>query len=265
VATIGSLFYSNSCGRAGGGLEYFSGSNFDVTNCTFSKNSASYSGAGISAYGSTTTIANCIVYENIPNTKNFVKLGGGVIHASFTLAQEASSYFNSATSLINSNPLYTDFANNDFTLMSGSPCIDSGNPSASGLNLPDTDLVGNTRIAEGRVDMGAYESAVVIFYPVLYAIGDGYWSDTSLWSDTENGSSVNISPGLVNAGKVIIKNHTIEVNATHNCTNLEIDHVNNSTALVISSGTLYVAGEARIKGGTVKLENSGALEIITTP
>jgi hypothetical protein len=53
----------------------------------------------------------------------------------------------------NVDPLFTNPANNDFTLQSGSPAIDSGNNSfASG-----TDILGFQRIANGTVDMGAYE------------------------------------------------------------------------------------------------------------
>ncbi|MBS3742479.1 MAG: T9SS type A sorting domain-containing protein [Candidatus Cloacimonetes bacterium] len=39
----------------------------------------------------------------------------------------------------------------------GSPCIDAGTPDTTGLNLPATDLAGNPRIYNGRVDIGAYE------------------------------------------------------------------------------------------------------------
>jgi len=44
-----------------------------------------------------------------------------------------------------------------YELSAGSPCIDSGTPDTTGLNLPPYDLAGNPRIYNGRIDIGAYE------------------------------------------------------------------------------------------------------------
>ncbi|MDP2173163.1 MAG: T9SS type A sorting domain-containing protein [Candidatus Cloacimonadaceae bacterium] len=42
-------------------------------------------------------------------------------------------------------------------LAQGSPCIDSGTPDTSGLELLPYDLAGNWRVWNGRIDMGCYE------------------------------------------------------------------------------------------------------------
>ncbi|MCD6328923.1 MAG: gliding motility-associated C-terminal domain-containing protein [Candidatus Cloacimonetes bacterium] len=44
-----------------------------------------------------------------------------------------------------------------YELTKYSPCIDKGTPDTTGLNLPATDLAGNQRIYNGRIDIGAYE------------------------------------------------------------------------------------------------------------
>jgi len=44
-----------------------------------------------------------------------------------------------------------------YQLSSLSPCIDSGTPDTTGLNLPQMDLAGNWRIWNDRIDMGCYE------------------------------------------------------------------------------------------------------------
>ena len=44
-----------------------------------------------------------------------------------------------------------------YQLSSLSPCIDSGAPDTTGLNLPQMDLAGNWRIWNDRIDMGCYE------------------------------------------------------------------------------------------------------------
>ncbi|MFD0964627.1 beta strand repeat-containing protein [Pseudofulvibacter geojedonensis] len=56
----------------------------------------------------------------------------------------------------NADPLFTNTVNNDFTLQSGSPAIDSGNNNSI-PNSITTDLAGNTRIINGTIDMGCYE------------------------------------------------------------------------------------------------------------
>ncbi len=49
----------------------------------------------------------------------------------------------------------------DWTLLEASPCINTGTPDTSGLNLPEFDLAGNPRIFGGRIDIGAYENQSV--------------------------------------------------------------------------------------------------------
>ena len=58
---------------------------------------------------------------------------------------------------IDADPLFVDAINENYHLSPSSPCIDAGTPDTTGLNLPDYDLNGNTRIVNGIIDMGAYE------------------------------------------------------------------------------------------------------------
>jgi hypothetical protein len=60
------------------------------------------------------------------------------------------------TNTSNSDPLFTDSANGDYTLQSGSPAIDAGDNSKIPVGVV-TDLAGNTRIENTTVDMGCYE------------------------------------------------------------------------------------------------------------
>ncbi|MCK4338901.1 MAG: T9SS type A sorting domain-containing protein [Candidatus Cloacimonetes bacterium] len=53
--------------------------------------------------------------------------------------------------------MFVDTLNNNYQLLQGSPCIDAGNPDTTGLNLPPSDLAGQPRIYNGRIDIGAYE------------------------------------------------------------------------------------------------------------
>jgi len=49
----------------------------------------------------------------------------------------------------------------DWTLLNTSPCVNTGTPDTTGLNLPAFDIAGNPRIYGGRIDMGAYENQYV--------------------------------------------------------------------------------------------------------
>ncbi len=68
---------------------------------------------------------------------------------------------------IDNYPIFEGMGENPYALAAGSPCIDTGNPDTSGLNLPPWDILGNVRIWDGDgdgidvVDMGAYEAGSV--------------------------------------------------------------------------------------------------------
>ncbi|MCK9450026.1 MAG: right-handed parallel beta-helix repeat-containing protein [Bacteroidales bacterium] len=53
----------------------------------------------------------------------------------------------------------------DWSLLDSSPCVNTGTPDTSGLNLPATDLRGNPRIYGIRIDMGAIENQTVVGLP----------------------------------------------------------------------------------------------------
>jgi len=54
------------------------------------------------------------------------------------------------------NPDFVDLVLNDYHLLAGSPCIDTGTNMAW-MDPPATDLDGNPRVQDGTVDMGCYE------------------------------------------------------------------------------------------------------------
>jgi len=58
---------------------------------------------------------------------------------------------------IDEDPLFVGGNPFSYELTKYSPCIDAGTPDTTGLHLPTTDLAGNPRIFNGRIDIGAYE------------------------------------------------------------------------------------------------------------
>lgn len=59
---------------------------------------------------------------------------------------------------ININPQFAELSEFPYSLLVGSPCINSGTPDTLGLLLPIMDLAGNNRIKEDTIDMGCYEN-----------------------------------------------------------------------------------------------------------
>jgi hypothetical protein len=54
------------------------------------------------------------------------------------------------------DPLFTDWANDDYTLQAGSPCRNAGTVWTN-IPMPLTDLLGNTRECGSEIDVGCYE------------------------------------------------------------------------------------------------------------
>ncbi|MBN1183672.1 MAG: hypothetical protein JXB49_15380 [Bacteroidales bacterium] len=55
------------------------------------------------------------------------------------------------------DPLFVDKPYKDYALNENSPCINAGKADTSGLNLPEKDLAGNSRIKSNIIDIGPYE------------------------------------------------------------------------------------------------------------
>jgi hypothetical protein len=154
-------FSYNTAVYYGGGMYNESSSSPIITNTTFSYNAAT-NGGGMINLSSSPTIKNSIFWNNLKNNQNSVP-GADIENSSssptvsYCLTQENSLYSSGTGIINNQDPLFVDAANGDFSLQTGSPCIDMGDGAiGNSANTTTSDLAGNARF-NGVIDMGAYE------------------------------------------------------------------------------------------------------------
>ncbi|MGM0480253.1 MAG: InlB B-repeat-containing protein [Bacteroidota bacterium] len=113
-------------------------------------------------------LLNNIIFSN---GLNFAVSGAtGTINARNNLTDEASLPANltdQGGNLVDSNPSFIDAAADNFQLQSTSPCIDNGYSDTSNLNLLSLDLLGNTRVDNSVIDIGALEFQSPVMYNVI--------------------------------------------------------------------------------------------------
>jgi len=93
--------------------------------------------------------------QHEPNsaTIEYCNIDGG----SLAVAVNDNGTLNWGDGNIDSLPQFVGGYPFSYQLRSSSPCVDKGTPDTTGLNLPATDLAGNPRIFNGRIDIGCYE------------------------------------------------------------------------------------------------------------
>jgi hypothetical protein len=150
-ATIRNCLIRDNYSYSVGGGVLLRATSTRIYNCTVVNNEASV-GGGICfdcTTNRTPTLKNSILWNNTPDQ----------IYYSYPVSRITYNDVQggwSGTGNIDADPLFVDAANNDYYLHSDSPCINSGDPDY----IPEpneTDLDGNPRIFNNRIDMGAYE------------------------------------------------------------------------------------------------------------
>lgn len=197
VYLVGNLIYNND----DFGIFTTDGGNHHIVNNTIFGNSQ-----GIRVEnGANTFIHNSIIQNNTLNfaTSNVV---GATVEMEYSSTDDAS--FPTNVTDVSGNLLDTDvfFVNsgaNDFSLQSNSPGIDVGNPDLTGLNVPTNDLLGNNRIDNSIIDLGAieFQQPVIPDFTVSTSanptIGGNTTGDGTFASGTEVTVSATTNPNYV--------------------------------------------------------------------
>ena len=188
VYLVGNLIYNND----DFGIFTTNGGNHYIVNNTIFGNSQ-----GIRVEnGANTFIYNSIIQDN---TLNFAtsSVGGATVEMQYSLTNDATfptNVTNISSNLLGSDALFTNSGANDFSLQTTSPAIDKGNPITTGLNIPATDILGNTRVDNSIVDMGAIEfQHPVTNYTIITSSNPSIGGNTSGGGIFVSGSNVTVS------------------------------------------------------------------------
>ena len=166
---------NNTASNSGGGI-YLTYCSPLIINSTIANNQVQNGPEGGGLYcfeDANPTIINSIVWDNNP-TEIYCDYMGPFVPSFLTFSMsdikggEEGIVTNSVGAIIwlegniDADPLFTNASEYPFSLGNGSPCVNTGIPDTTGLNLPAFDLAGNPRVYGGRIDMGAYENQQMI-------------------------------------------------------------------------------------------------------
>lgn len=168
---INTTITENSSGNYGGGI-FCRSSVLMFLNSSISNNSAIMGGGIYSYVDNIIKVTNSILWENSPQEIYFDEQYGysSSIEVSYSDIQggETGIVINGNVTInwlegnIDEDPLFEGTGDYPYMLSNESPCVNTGTPDTTGLNLPELDLAGNPRLYGGRIDMEAYENQEVV-------------------------------------------------------------------------------------------------------
>lgn len=132
-----------------------------IVNSTISGNTAWYTAGGVMDYttGSSIEIVNSIVSNNVAGYYGIQVYYLNAPGPTITYSNIQGGWSGPGTGNIDDDPLFVDTTDSnpakwDFHLQASSPCIDQGDP---GSTSPDHDIDGDSRLLDGKFDIGADE------------------------------------------------------------------------------------------------------------
>lgn len=154
---IQNLFYNNASMNLKGGAIHTGNNQAGIFLNTISDN---FGGGVYCAQPIQVDLAGNIIYDNSSWEVNSENMA----NTSLSYCNIKGGWPGSGTGNLNADPQFYGLPyypwymiNIDYSLMPGSPCIDTG-PTDLGMDVPSTDLAGNPRKIGRRIDIGAYEN-----------------------------------------------------------------------------------------------------------
>jgi ligand-binding sensor domain-containing protein len=221
------LFEDNkSLGKndGGGGAIFIDNSRVDINNCTF------YGNTSTALFGTQLSQGNTLSIDPYGTGSSQVRLLNSIVDGapSRHIAQLTANSLNINRSVIkgyevdlnqdgiideqdviddlpyNTDPMFMDAKNSDFRLQPASPCISVG----SLANFYPTDLAGNQRVENNKIDLGAFQSKGLEFFATPGQKLTSNRADTAsggviyLYNNTENTVIVGVDPNGQDLGNI---------------------------------------------------------------
>ncbi len=152
--TLNNCTLYGNLAHIGGGISFGT-----LNNCTLYNNMADECGGAYEG-----ALNNCIVWANLGRHGILDNYFGGTFGYSCTIPLP------SGDGNTEGDPVFVDIQGGDVRLRAGSPCVDAG---SIGYVAGETDILGNPRVQNGEVDMGAYEGGVVGHVIAVRVLGHG--------------------------------------------------------------------------------------------
>lgn len=250
------------------GALYSNGDNpVNIINCTFTRNKSSYrvpeevSGAFYIRGDSKAVVKNSISYENYPNNY-FNNNTQSVIS---NCAIQDTLVAGNANIKLNSSPFESSLAEDYYFLKQGSICINSGDTVDVSNFLPITDLVGNNRINNDAIDIGAIEyvqrNEPTITWPTVNLISYGESLGKAI---NKNGQANMMGYFIYDSTRYLdAGSHKVEILFTPTENNItDYKSVTDSISVQVNKASLFViAKDTSVKYGDAepiyKLQYSG--------
>jgi hypothetical protein len=172
-----------------------------IDHCTIADNSSRTPYGGVCDFQGSVTMTNSIVWGNRP---------GGMGPRSYRVSYSAYPGGYPGRGNIGADPLFADPGRGDYHLAAASPCVDAGDPNYVGAPAA-TDIDGDPRVVNGRVDMGADE---------FTTMGPLIWVSTAEFEFTAQMGGPN--PEAQVLGIRNIGNDTLSWHVTKGCSWLEV-------------------------------------------
>lgn len=245
LSLINSLVTGGTATLAGGGISNTAGS-LALTNVTLAGN-ASPAGTGGGLWsGGTATLSNSIIANSV--TGGDCLRGGGTVNATYSLFKDGLTCVNGS----NSNNLTGDpQLDGSFVPVSGSPVVDAGSDALIPGGV-STDLAGHARVQGNRVDLGAFESAlvpVVSLSAISTSLGEGDVTTVTVSRSSGLGADLLVSLNIAGGGGATVADYTLTgggISGQSGTVTLTIPAGSASAALTLSiiNDTVQESGES---------------------
>ena len=241
---------SNALGR--GGAVFQSGSSPQFTNCLFYGNLATVSGTAFHLAAGSANCTNCTIASNLQASSTSLKVDagthqfrnsifwnntsdmvitGGSVDVSYSNIQSASlpAGATGTNVLFNTNPLFVDIGNSNFSIVPCSPGTNTGN---NAYNTTTIDILGNARLVGPTIDRGAFENTTGLPSTIVMNTADsGPGSLRMIIADACSGNTITFSNTLLNQ-TILLTGPQIDINK-----NLIIDGLGMDQLTISANGT----------------------------